>query len=326
VKRRTFITLLGGAAAWPLAARAQGTNRVRRIGALMPEPESYPESQTRLTAFQQALSKLGWKVGGNLVIDYRWEISDLERARTATTELLALGPDLILAVATPAARAAKSATRTIPVVFVAVSEPVAQGIVPSLAHPGGNLTGFTNLEPSFGAKWLELLKEIAPHVMRVAIMFNPDTSPYATPFSRSVEAAAPTFGVQAETALIHGPAEIGAVVTKLTTGPAGGLIVPPDTYTAGHSKLIVELAGRNRLPAIYGLKFFAVENGLAFYGADAIDMFGKAAGYVDRILRGQKPSDLAVQQPTQFQLGSISRLPEPLVSTCRPYCSPAPTR
>ena len=303
MRRRNFIALLGSAAVtWPLSARAQGSGRIRRIGALMPEPESDPESQARLTAFQQALSKLGWKVGGNLVIDYRWEISDLERARTATTELLALGRDLILAGGTPAARAAKSATSTIPVVFVAVSEPVAQGIVPSLAHPGGNLTGFSNLEPTFGPKWLELLKEIAPHVMRVAIMFNPDTAPYVIPFSRSVEAAAPTFGVQAETALMHGPAEIEAAVTKLTAGPAGGLIVPPDTYTSGHRKLIIELTARNRLPAIYALKFFALEDGLASYGTDLVDLFRKAAGYVDRILRGERPADLAVQQPTQFQL------------------------
>jgi ABC-type uncharacterized transport system substrate-binding protein len=303
LKRRDFITLLGGAlVARPVAAHAQGPNRILRVGALMPEPESYPESRARMTAFEQALSKLGWTVGQNLMIDYRWEISNFDRGRTATTELLALVPDAILAVATPATLAAKAATGTIPIVFVAVSEPVAQGIVASLAHPGGNLTGFTNLEATFGAKWLELLKEIAPQVTRVATIFNPDAAPNMIPFARSIEVAAPQFAVGVATAHVHGPAEIEAAITKLAGEPQGGFILIPDPYTAGHRKLIVDLAMRHRLPAIYGLKYFAAEDGLAFYGIDIIDLFKKAAVYVDRILKGAKPADLPAQQPTQFQL------------------------
>jgi putative tryptophan/tyrosine transport system substrate-binding protein len=254
----------------------------------------------RLTAFQEALAKLGWTAGRNVVIDYRWEISTLDRARTATAELLGQAPDVILAIATAGARGAKSATGTVPIVFVAVTEPVYQGLVASLAKPGGNLTGFSNLEPTFGAKWLELLKEVAPDVTRVATILNPDT--IAAPFSQSVEAAAPKFAVTAETAAVHSPAEIEAAVTKLAEGAGGGLIFPPDTYTAGQRKLIVELAARHRLPAIYGLKFFALEDGLIFYGIDVVDQIRTAAGYVDRILRGENPADLPVQQPTRYQL------------------------
>ena len=297
------ISLIGGAtAAWPLAVHGEGSARVRRVGALMSLPESYPESQAWMMAFQQGLSKLGWTIGRNLMIDYRWEISTVDRARTATAELLALTPDAILALGTPAALATKSATGTVPIVFVGVSEPVSRGIVASLAHPGGNLTGFTNLEATLGAKWLELLKEIAPRVMRVATIFNPNSTPYATPFARSIEVAAPQFAVQVVTIHVHGPAEIEAAITKLAGEPQGGFILPPDTHTAGHSELIVDLAMRHRLPAIYSLQFFTAEGGLAFYGIDIIDLVKKAAGYIDRILKGAKPTDLPVQQPTKFEL------------------------
>jgi putative tryptophan/tyrosine transport system substrate-binding protein len=303
MRRREFITLVGGAAfTWPFAAYGQGPGRLRRIGALMPEPESYAESQARRSAFEQALAKFGWIVGKTLAIDYRWELSNLERARAAAAELLGLAPDVILTVATPPTVAAKSATSTIPVVFVAVAEPVSQGIVPSLAHPGGNLTGFSNMEPSFGGKWLEFLKEIAPSVTRVTTMFSPSSAAFAVAIAGSVEAAAQRFAVEAETALVHGPAEIEAAMTKLARAPVGGLILPPDPIAAGQRKLIVELAVRYRLPAIYGLKFFAAEDGLMFYGADILDQMRKAAGYVDRILRGENPAYLPVQQPTQFQL------------------------
>ena len=211
-------------------------------------------------------------------------------------------PDAILAVGTPAALATKSAGGTVPIVFVAVSEPVSQGIVASLAHPGGNLTGFTNLKASFGAKWLELLKEIAPRVMRVATMFNPNSAPYATSFARSIEVAAPQFAVQVATIRVQDAAEIEAAIMKLAGEPQGGFILPPDTHTASHRKLIVDLAVRYRLPAIYALKQFAAEDGLAFYGIDIVDLVEKAAGYIDRILKGAKPTDLPVQQPTQYQL------------------------
>jgi len=299
VKRREFITLLGAAAtAWPMVTSAQ--ERVRRIGVLMPEPENYPEPQARMMAFQEALAKLGWMVGRNLVIDSRWEISNPERGRAAAADLLALSPDVILATATSGALGAKAATSSVPIVFVAVSEPVAQGIVASLARPGGNATGFSYFEPSFGPKWLELLKEIAPHVTRVATIFNPDTAPFAIPMARAVEAVAPNLAMQVETDHVRGPVEIEAAIVRLASAPQGGFILLPVSSTAGHRKLIIDLAARHRLPAVYGLKFFAIEDGLAFYGPDVVDLFRKAAGYVDRILKGQKPADLAVQQPTQF--------------------------
>jgi putative ABC transport system substrate-binding protein len=268
----------------------------------MPEAESFGESQARKAAFEQTLSKLGWRLGRTLAIDYRWAVSDTERARIATAELLALTPDLILAVATPATRAAQQATRIVPIVFVAVSEPVSQGIVASLAHPGGNATGFTNLEATFGAKWLEMLKEIAPNVTHAAILFNPEASPYAGSFARAAEAAAPKFEVKAETIAVRGPAQIEAAIARVASEPGGGLIFPTDTHTAAHAKLILELSERHRLPAIHGLKFIAAEGGLASYGIDLVDLFRGAAGYIDRILKGEKPANLAVQQPTKYEM------------------------
>jgi putative ABC transport system substrate-binding protein len=275
---------------------------MRRIGVLMSNPEGETENRSRIDTFQQALAKLGWMVGRNVQIDYRWDINDLDRAQRASAELLALAPDLIVATATAATLGAKSATRTIPIVFISVSEPVVQGIVASLARPGGNATGFSNLEPSFGAKWLELLKEISPSVTRVTTLFNPDTAPYAFSFSRSIEAAASNFAVEAETVNVHGTAELEAAIAKLAGAPHGGLILPPDPGTGAQYKLIIELAAHHRLPAIYGLKFFTIAGGLASYGTDIVDLFRKAAGYVDRILKGENPAELPVQQPTQFQL------------------------
>jgi putative tryptophan/tyrosine transport system substrate-binding protein len=281
---------------------AQEPDRLRRIGALMAEAESAEESQARKTILEQTLSQLGWKLGRTLAIDYRWAVNDPERARVATAELLALNPDLILAVATPAVRAAQQASRTIPIVFVAVGEPVSQGIVASLARPGGNVTGFSALESTIGAKWLELLKEIAPGVKHVAILFNPDTSPFNLRFARAAEAAAPTLGVNAETIAIRGQAQLEAAIIRLASEPGGGLIFPPDTQTASHAKLILELSVRYRLPAIHGLKFMATEGGLAFYGTDFVDMFRGVGGYIARIMNGEKPADLPVQQPTKFEL------------------------
>jgi putative tryptophan/tyrosine transport system substrate-binding protein len=301
MRRREFI-FGGAAAAWPVVARAQQVPRARRIGALMPEPESYPESRARVVVFEQRLSQLGWKVGQSLTIDYRWEVSSTERARAAATDLVGLSPDLILSVATPATLASKQTTQTIPVVFVAVTEPVAQGIVPSLAHPGGNITGFTNLEASFGAKWLQLLKEIAPQLTNVTIAFNPDTVPFAIPFASNAQAAGSGLNVVVDTVAVRGQADIEALMARVAARPGqNGMIFPPDPYTAGFRKLIVDLAIRHRLPAIYGLKFFATEDGLAFYGIDIVEVFRRAAEYVDRVLRGEKPADLPVQQPTQFE-------------------------
>jgi putative ABC transport system substrate-binding protein len=302
VNRRQAITLLGGAAAgWPLAARAQPGERMRRVGVLMVLAENDPQSRNRVTAFEQALEKLGWKVGRNLAIDYRWGISDPERARTAAAELLNLAPDLILANATLAVRGAQQATRTVPIVFTGVSEPVAQGLVASLARPGGNTTGFTNLEPSVAGKWVELLKEIAPFVTRVGLVFNPSSTPIPAQFIRSAEGAAAKLGLATAAAEIHGLTEIEAALGRFAGQPGVGLIFPPDTFTGFHHKRVVELNARHRLPAIYSFGYFPAAGGLVSYGPDVTDHFRRSAVYVDRIFRGEAPGDLPVQQPTKFE-------------------------
>jgi ABC-type uncharacterized transport system substrate-binding protein len=303
MKRREFISLVGGVFAWPLAALAQQPERVRRIGVLMALPETDAGSQARVVAFLQGLEKLGWRVGRNLQIDYRWGMFDVERARAATADLLRLAPDVILANGVVALAAAQQATRTTPIVFMVVSEPYLQGFVQSLAHPGGNITGFTNLEPTIGAKWLELLKEIAPRVKRVALMFNPNATPIAGPaLSRSAEAAAQKFATETAVAPVRDPAEIETIMTTLAREPDGGLILPSDPFTSAHRKLIIELTARHRLPAVYGHRDFTAEGGLVSYGINVVDQFLKAAAYVDRILRGEKASDLPIQQPTKFEL------------------------
>ena len=268
----------------------------------MTHAESTAESQTRKTAFEQAMSELGWKSGRTIAIDYRWAVGDVERARAATAELLGLNPDLILASATTAARAAQAATRTIPIVFIAVSEPVTQGIVTSLARPGGNITGFTNLESTFGEKLVELLKEIAPAVNHAGFIFNPNTAPNAPLFARSADAASPRMQVRIDAMSVSTKTEIENAIAKVASEPGGGLVFPPDTYTASRSNLIVELATRRSLPAIYSLKYFATDGGLAFYGIDVVEQFRRAAGYVDRIMKGEKPADLPVQNPTKYEL------------------------
>jgi putative tryptophan/tyrosine transport system substrate-binding protein len=301
VKRREFIAGLG-AAAWPIAVRAQQPDRMRRIGVLMGTSDSDPDILARLGAFRQGLAALGWIEGRNIHIDYRWAMGDADRARTGATELLRLAPDMILVTPVLGLATLQQATRTIPIVFVQVSEPVAQGFVSSLARPGGNITGFSNLEPTMGARWLQLLKEIAPHITRAAIMLNPDTSPFMIAFFRSAEAAAPKFAVEATFAPVHEIAQIESVMTALGRERGGGLIVPTDTFALAHSNLIVELAARLQIPAIYGLRTYPAVGGLVSYGVDAPDMYRRSAGYVDRILRGEKPADLPVQRPTKFEL------------------------
>jgi ABC-type uncharacterized transport system substrate-binding protein len=303
MRRRDFIKVIGGAmATWPFAARAQQPERVRRIGLLIQLAENDPEGQARVVAFREGLQKLGWKIGDNLQIDYRWGTSNDERARAAAAELLRLAPDVILANSTVALRAVQQATRTVPIVFTTVIEPVAQGFVASLAHPGANITGFSYLEPSVGGKWLDLLKEVAPRVTRVAFLFNPDSGPYNVGVSRFAEAAAQKLAVQYRASPVHEPAQIEPVMTTLAREPGGGLIVAPDAFTVTHSKLIIELAARYGLPAIYAERNFAAEGGLVSYGANYVDHFRQAAVYVDRILRGEKPADLPVQQPSKFDL------------------------
>ena len=303
MKRRAFITLFGGAAAsWPLEARAQQPERVRRLGALIVFPEDDPSSRRRVAAFEQELAKLGWVGGRDLQIAYRWSVSDDARAKAATTELLALTPDLILANATTAVAAAQRATRTVPIVFTGVSEPVAQGFVASLTRPGGNITGFTNLEPSVSPKWLELLKEIAPGITRIAIMFKPALSQAIPLFQDRLRAAAPKFAVELIESPVHDSIDIEAALTAFAREPDGGLILLPDTFLASNLRLILETTARHHIPAIYPFRYFVGAGGLLSYGPDVDDQFRQAAAYVDRILRGEKPGDLPVQQPTKFEM------------------------
>jgi putative tryptophan/tyrosine transport system substrate-binding protein len=302
VKRREFITLLGGVAAtWPLAARGQQGERVRRIGVLMLYPENDPEAQVRSVAFKQALEHLGWTVGRNIQIDYIWGEGDNEWARAAAAELLRRAPDVILANGSSAVRPMQQATRTVPIVFIGGADPVGDGFVKSLAHPGGNLTGFTVLEESIGAKLLELLKEIAPTAVRIAVMINPDSPSHLRLFNSAADAAK-RFDVEVIKTPVRDVADIEAALTQLGRNPAQGLIVPPDPSTNTHRKLIVELAARYRIPTIYALRAAIIEGGLISYGVDIPDLFRQAAVYADRVLRGEKPADLPVQQPTKFEL------------------------
>jgi putative ABC transport system substrate-binding protein len=264
--------------------------------------ENDADSQVRLNAFLQGLDRLGWSVGRNLTIYYRWGIISVDRARAAAAELLGLSPDVIVANSTPAVQGLLSVTRSVPAVFTLVTEPVAQGFVESLARPGGNLTGFSYLAPTMGGKWLDLLHEIAPGVTRVAFIFNPPASPYGGLFYGSIELAAGKFAAQTRLVPVHEPAEFEQVMTRLSSEPGGGLIIDPDNFTSSHRKLIVDLAARYRLPAIYSRRFFATAGGLASYGVDDDDHFRQVATYVDRILRGEKPADLPVQQPVKFEL------------------------
>jgi putative ABC transport system substrate-binding protein len=302
MRRREFIALAGSAAAWPLAARAQQPERMRRMAVLLAGDETDPQWQGNLAALKEGLAKLGWTVGRNLVIDTRSRMNDVERTRAATAEMLRLSPDAILADGTPALRTAQQATRTVPIVFTMVSEPVAQGFVSSLAHPAGNITGFTNLEPSIGGKWLDLLKEAAPRVTRATVIFSPVTSAPAPLFFHSVEAAAKKLGVTPVLTPFHDLAEIEAIITMLGREPGGGLIFPSDSFVYVNRKLIIERAARYRLPAIYASRDQVADGALMSYGIDVADLFRQAAGYADRILRGAKPADLPVQQPTKFKL------------------------
>jgi putative ABC transport system substrate-binding protein len=301
-KRRTFIAGLGSTAAWPLAARAQQSNRIRRVGVLMISSECDPEGQARAVVLREALEKLGWTVGRDLAIEYRWGMGDFDRTRAAATaaDLVRAAPDVILVSGGPSLALLQQATSTIPIVFMTVSEPVALGFVASLARPGGNLTGFTNLEPTIGAKWLELLKEMAPSVNRVAVMFN--TSTIGAQLTRSAETAAQRFAVQLTDAQVRRPADIEATLAAFAGEQHGGLMVAPDGFTQYHRKLVLDLATRYRLPVIYPYRYFVDDGGLMSYGIDIRHQIRQAAGYVDRILRGEKPSDLPVQQPVNFEL------------------------
>jgi ABC-type uncharacterized transport system substrate-binding protein len=300
VKRRDFITLLGGAAAaWPLAARAQ-TKQMRRVGVLMGFVASDPEAQSRVVAFENGLRELGWVKGRNLSIEYRWAGDGNVRDHAA--ELLAMAPDLILANSTPVTVALREQSGAVPIVFTQVVDPIGQGLVPKLAHPGGNLTGFTSFEFSIGTKWLEALKQTAPRVTRVALVFNPQSAPFADLFIRPVEAAAPSFSVALIQGAVRDPVDVDRMFDALAREPGGGLMVLPDLSMANYREAIIALAARHRVPAVYPFRYFAASGGLMSYGTDVTEAFRRAAAYVDRILKGEKPADLPVQAPTKYEL------------------------
>ena len=298
MKRRELIALLGSAVAWPLAARAQQPERMRRIIVLMGIAND-AEAQARAGALRQGLQVLGWTVGHNIQIDYSFADGDVERMRVYAKEAVASGPDVILAVTNPALQAIRNETRNQPIVFLQVSDPVGGGFVESLAHPGGNITGFTNFEPEMGGKWLQTLKEIAPAVEHVAVVLHPETSAHAG-FLRTAEAASVALGIKVTSLGVHNANEIESAITQFAIAPKGGLIVAPHPITRG--KLTIDLAAQHRLPAIYPFAFHAREGGLVAYGIDQVDQWRRAATYVDRILRGAKPADLPVQQPTKYEL------------------------
>jgi putative ABC transport system substrate-binding protein len=302
MRRRAFITLIGNTAvAWPLAVHAQLPDRVRRIGVLMPDAEDDPRSQADIAAFRQELQKEGWSEH-NVRIDYRWSDGKADGARSGAAELLRLGPDVIVTDGRQGLGELRRAALGVPIVFMEIDEPVFYGFVRTLAHPDGNMTGFTGLQPSVGAKWLELLNEIAPQVRRIAVIFNPRTAPGAVLFARVAEEVAQKFAVEVIRAPVFEPADIDAIMTMLAREPGGGLIFPIDSFTQLHHQLIFEIAARDRLPAIYGLRELAAGGGLISYGIDLPSQFREAAGYVDRILRGERPADLPVQAPTKFEL------------------------
>jgi putative ABC transport system substrate-binding protein len=304
IGRREFITLLGAvAAAWPLAARAQRTDRMRRLGVVTDTAENNPEGRARVAALRQRLQELGWTEGRNLEVDYRWAGGDPDLARVYAAEILALNPDVIFALANAQLAPLARGTPTIPIVFVGVSDPVGPGYVASFAHPGGNITGFTLYEPSMGGKWVEMLKEIAPSLTRIAFMANPDTAVRrGTFYTPAFESAAATFAIQAVAAPVHSITDIESAIAALARTPNSGLIVSPDSFTQAHDKLIVTLASEHRLPAIYGNRSFPMIGGLLSYGPNFVDTVQRSASYIDRILRGDKPAELPVQAPTKFEL------------------------
>jgi putative ABC transport system substrate-binding protein len=297
--RRRFITLLGGAAAWPLAARAQA-ERVRRIGVLLPATADNPEFQARVGAFLQALALLGWTIGRNVRIDTRWATTNAAEIRRHAAELAALAPDVILASGDSTVGPLLQATRTVPIVFTVVADPVGAGYVDSLARPGGNVTGFMNFEYSVSGKWLELLKEIAPSVTRVAVLRDA-ASPSGTGQFAAVQAVAPSLRVEVTPVNMRDAGEIEGAAAAFASSPNGALILTASALAQRHRNLIVTLAARHKLPAVYPERSFVAAGGLISYGSDRIDQFRQAAGYVDRILKGEKPADLPVQAPTKYE-------------------------
>jgi putative tryptophan/tyrosine transport system substrate-binding protein len=299
--RREFITLVGGAAAWPVAARAQQPDKMRRIGVLMNLAADDPEGQTRLAAFLQGLQESGWAVGRNVRIDIRWGAGDSDLIHKFAADLVSLKPDVILASTNQVMVPLQQATRIVPIVFAAVSDPVAGGLVASLARPGGNTTGFSSSEYGMSAKWLEVLKEVAPGVTRVAVLQEPG-NPGAIPQFSAIQAVAPSFGVELTPVGIRDAGEIERAVTAFTHGSNDGMIVTRIAEALVHRELIITLAATHRLPTVYPLRLFVAGGGLISYGPDVVDEHRRAASYVDRILRGEKPANLPVQAPTKYEL------------------------
>jgi putative ABC transport system substrate-binding protein len=301
MNRRALIGLLGGAAAWPLAARAQQRDRVRRIGMLTNLAADDPMVAARIAAFAQAMHELGWIVGRNLRIDYRWGQNDPDRLRKYAAELVALTPEAIVANANPSTTALQQATSSVPIVFVNQVDPVGAGFVESLARPGGNLTGFTNFEYGLGGKWLELLKEIAPHAKRVAVLRDP-ASASGTGQLGAIQSVAPSFGVELRPVDIRNSGEIERALAAFSRTPNGGMIVTGTGFALANRDAILSLAQRHGLPAVYAFRHHVEQGGLISYAPDTLDPYRRAAGYVDRILKGEKPADLPVQAPTKFEL------------------------
>ena len=300
MRRRDFIALLGGAAAsWPQVARAQ-QERVRRIVIMVPNAESDPQMQAHVAAFRQGLQELGWTEGRNIRFDYRWLASDVERAKAYAAELAGLAPDLVMVGTRAAAVLAAQASRSIPIVFANLADPVSSGLVQSLARPGGNITGFAAFEFAITGKWLSLLKEMVPSIKRVLFLHNSRTGPYIVNYMRTLESAAPSYAVRAVAAEVSNAAEIERAIDEFAREPNGGLLCAPEPTVINNFKLIIAMAARHRLPALYPFRYCAVDGGLAGYGFDQADQYRRAAGYADRILKGAKPADLPVQAPTKF--------------------------
>lgn len=302
-RRDTFLGLVAiGAVVGASGVRAQQAEKPRRVGVLMGYAQTDPEAQLRFVAFKEGLALSGWAEGRNLALDVRWIAGEVEHAAGFARELLALKPDVVLANTTPATAALQRETKTIPIVFTAVSDPIGSGFVESLARPGGNITGFVNLESSLVAKWLQLLKEIAPRVTRVGVMFNPKTAPYVEYYLQPLNAAAARSSMKTVTAAVGSEIDIESTIAALGRDPGGGLIVMTDSYMTVHRKAIIALTARHKVPAVYYVGSMAVEGGLISYGIDYVDLFRRAAPYVDKILRGAKPADLPVQHPSRFEL------------------------
>jgi len=321
MRRRDFVKgIVWSTLARPVSASAQQPARIRVIAVLMSAADTDPRYQGDVTAFRDGIRKLGWVEGRNIRTEVRWAALDITLMNRLAEELVAIQPDVILSNDTPTTEALLQQTRTLPVVFATVSDPIGSGFVASLPKPGGNATGFATIEGSLGGKWVELLKEIAPHVERVSLLFNPITAPYYGYVLKSFNAAAVSHGMQAITAPVKDITAVEAVAAAQANEPNGGLVVLNEDFTIAHREEIVSLIGRYRLPAVYPFKFFAEIGGLASYGIDLRENFQRAASYVDRILKGEKPTDLPVQAPTKFELAINLKTRQPLGSMCPPQC------